>query len=537
MVNMIIASEHKLDQRLRQLHPRIEIYVQDTKPDQEFVSVPVRDYYNFGWLDLTKGVIDHSFNKANWHHNLFGLSLRIRYVPDGFAQMIFVDEGGLDTNHYLFNYAGREFLGDIRCVVFDVTPRKGSGRGRFLGRIWAEDQNYNVVRFKGTYTPNTMLKFYFHFDSWRVNARPGLWLPAYIYSEESDLHTLLQEKARFKGQVRLWGYNLRNSGREEEETAILVENPEVRDNTQTVKNYSPLESERAWDQEAEDNLLERLQKAGVLAPPSDVDKILETVVNNLIITNKLNLPDEVRCRLLLTTPLESLTIGHTIVISRGLFDVLPDEASLAMVLAHELAHITLGHRVDTRYAFNDRMIFPDDDTYRRFALGRNQHDEIAADNKAMELLRNSPYANKLGQASLFLKAMAARAPQLSSLMQAHLGDKFVLDNKVARMTALLRSGPQLQMKNVNQIAALPLGARIKVNPWTDKVEMMKTTAIPILGPGDKMPFEVTPLRPYLTRFETIQAKASAPRPPAPAATAPAATAPAAASAPAAQPQP
>ncbi len=67
--------------------------------------------------------------------------------------------------------------------------------------------------------------------------------------------------------------------------------------------------------------------------------------------------------MLLTTPLESFTIGHTIVVSRGLLDVLPDEASLAMVLARELGHIALGHQLDTRLAFNDRMFFADEDTF------------------------------------------------------------------------------------------------------------------------------------------------------------------------------
>ena len=34
-------------------------------------------------------------------------------------------------------------------------------------------------------------------------------------------------------------------------------------------------------------------------------------------------------------------------------------------------------------------------------------------------------------------------------------------------------GPALQPENMNQIAALPLGARIKLNPWTDEVELTR----------------------------------------------------------------
>ena len=78
-----------------------------------------------------------------------------------------------------------------------------------------------------------------------------------------------------------------------------------------------------------------------------MDKVLETVVNNLEVTNNLDIEPEVRCRVMMTSTLESFTVGHTIVLSRGLIDVLPDEASLATMIAHELSHVVLGHRIDS----------------------------------------------------------------------------------------------------------------------------------------------------------------------------------------------
>src|SRR5262249_3816596 len=193
------------------------------------------------------------------------------------------------------------------------------------------------------------------------------------------------------------------------------------------------------------------------------DKVLEIVVNNLIITNKLTLAADVRCRVLLTEPLESFTIGRTIVVSRGLLDVLPDEASLAMVLAHELSHIALGHRLDTKLAFNDHMFFPDENTFERLDFTRNTADEEAADKRAVELLANSPYKDKLGNAGLFLKALQTRAPELKHLIRAHLGNGLA-GGKTIRMSALLNSAPQLEMQSIDQIAALPLGGRVKLNP-------------------------------------------------------------------------
>ena len=256
-----------------------------------------------------------------------------------------------------------------------------------------------------------------------------------------------------------------------------------------------------WERQAEDNAVERLQKIGLIAPSGDVDKILATVVNNLLVTNNIDLQGDVHCRILLTAPLESFTVGHTIVISRGLLDVLPDEASLAMVLAHELGHIVLGHHFDTKLAFNDKLFFPDEESFRRLDFKRSSADEEAADVKALELLKNSPYKDKLGNAGLFLKALQQKAPELPNLIRPHLGNSFA-GSKTIRMSSLMASTPALDEKRLDQIAALPLGGRIKVDPWTDRVELSKAKPVALTSAREKMEFEITPFFPYLTRLST-----------------------------------
>src|SRR5437879_9440010 len=142
----------------------------------------------------------------------------------------------------------------------------------------------------------------------------------------------------------------------------------VKDERPTAQDASPLHAQRQWQQQAEDNVIERLQNAGLLAPEGEVDKILQTVVTNLQVTNNIDLPRPVRTRVMLTSPLETFSVGQTIIVSRGLIDVLPDEASLAMVLSHELAHIVLGHNLGSKYAFNDRMLFTDESTYQNLGF-------------------------------------------------------------------------------------------------------------------------------------------------------------------------
>jgi Peptidase family M48 len=232
-----------------------------------------------------------------------------------------------------------------------------------------------------------------------------------------------------------------------------------------------------------------------------VDKVLETVVNNLIVTNHLDNLPPIHCRVLLTYPLESFTIGDTIVLSRGLIDVLPDEASLAMVLAHELAHIKLGDTVNTKYAFYDRMMISDSQLLKKFDFAHTQQDEEAADKEAMTLLEDSPYKDKLGKAGLFLEALAKIAPETPNLFGAHMGNRLIDTHHQLRMAQLLQGAPKLEPKSIDQIAALPLGARIKMNAWNDQISLIKSKPVNLISAKDKMPFEVTPLIPYLVRYE------------------------------------
>ena len=513
-VDAMIARENLLVRSLRNYVPRMETYIQDVRPDAELGAVPVNDHYFFGRLKLqpdgtitVQSLLPKSGSKARVIKNVaghFAPTHTIHYQPEAFYYSIVMDSTRFDRQHYNFEFVRREFLGEVRCLVFDVKAKpvhNGRSIGLFEGRVWAEDQDYNIVRFNGTFAPAPRGSVYFHFDSWRENVQPGLWLPVYAYSEEPGL--------RFRAQVRLWGYSLETSDHQSEMTRVVVDAPtEVQDSSQSSGDPSAVASTRAWQQQAEDNVLERLQKAGLLAPRGDMDKVLETVVNNLVVTNHLDALPPIHCRVLLTSPLESLAIGNTIILSRGLVDVLPDEASLAAMLAHELGHIVLQQTMNinnTKWAFEDRLMMSDEKLLSYLNFSSSQQDEEAADAKALQLLKNSPYKDHLGNAGLFLRAMADMAPSAPQLFGTHLGSRLVVGGNVRRTAELMTSAPPLEKNRVDQIAALPLGGRVKVNPWSDAVQLMKTKPVALLSAREKMPFAVTPVFPYLTRLPSEQA--------------------------------
>ncbi len=247
-------------------------------------------------------------------------------------------------------------------------------------------------------------------------------------------------------------------------------------------------------------MIDRLERIGLIAPKGEVDKVLETVVNNLEVTNNIDIEPDVRCRVMTTTTLESYTVGHTIVLSRGLIDVLPDEPSLATIVAHELSHAVLGHRLDSSLAFFDQLLIDDKETFRHFGFARTPDEEKAANAKAIQIINNSPYKNQLGNAGLFLTALTTRAKEIPNLISPHLGDR------VPVIGELKASMPADQKQNPQMIAALPIGGRVKLDPWNDKLELIKSKPVGTVAEREKMPFEVTPFMPYLMRYGAEAAK-------------------------------
>jgi hypothetical protein len=504
VINRMIAREQQEMTTFRQYSPLIETYIQDMRPDKEMGSVPMKDHYFIGQADLDRGIVDRSMiakHKDSRKDDLNPLShltdwVHSSYVPDGFLQMIYIDTNGFNREHYQFDYVRREFLGEVRCLVFDVTPVPKSGKGRFKGRIWVEDQDYTPVRFNGYYDGTAgMTDEAVHFDSWRINVQPGVWLPAYIFSQETDPHGYYGGHIKFRGQTRLWGYNLKNAHRETEFSEVTVDSKDVQDQSAAAQDPSPVEAERLWQRAAEQNVLERLQVLGLIAPPGEVDKVLDTVVNNIEVTNNLDIEPDVHCRILLTSTLESFSIGHTIVVSRGLLDVLPDEASLAAIMAQEIADIMVLKPDTDRWGFDDETLVSTVDALRHFSFRENPHDMEVANQKAVELLKNSPYKDKLASAGLFFRQLDDLSKSLPALINPNLGNRIMIGAQIET------SAPELNPSKIDQIAALPLGARIKLDPYTDQVELLKSKPVPLISDREKMPFEVTPFMPFLTRYD------------------------------------
>ncbi len=531
LVVKAIGREKVLIKAIQQRTPLVETYIQDTRPDVKLYQVPVSDTYMLSRVDFGKGFFDKSFEprsaskKGGWFKgslasitNLtkaLGLDTKFTYNPLGFTQMMFLDPYGFDEQHYVFSYVRREFLGSVRTWVFDVHP-KIAGMGRFYGRIWIEDEDGNIVRLNGTFTPPTnedSSKYYFHFDSWRMNVQPGIWLPVAVYVEE----TQRSEGAKavgLKAQTHFWGYSLKLPTRDSENVSVKVEDAE--DKSDDSQDVSPLQASREWVTQAENNVIDRLVEAGLVAPltPNGFETtVLEQIVTNLAVPNNLAFSSPIHCRVMLTDTVETTTVGNTILISKGLIDTMPrNEATIASVISMELAHITLGHHIDTRYAFNDRLLFPDEASFQRIDMYHSDHDNEEAAKKAQLYLQASMYKDQLPTAGLFWSQLADRGHVLKALNSPKLGDSLLRPDGTPWMLTLAHSAPKINWDDLAQIPALPLGSWLKTDPWDDRVHQLNAKLYAPMNPRDKMPLEVTPVYFKLQRYSSsLQPASNAPQ--------------------------
>jgi len=285
------------------------------------------------------------------------------------------------------------------------------------------------------------------------------------------------------------------------------------DKSDESQDVGPLQASRMWITQAENNVIDRLEQAGLVAPATPdgyESKILDQIVINLVVPNNLAFTDQIRCRVLLTDTIEATTVGNTILLSKGLLDTLPSEEAIASVISMELAHIAMGHHIDTRYAFNDRLLFPDESTFQRIDMYHSNIDNTTAAKRAMQYLQNSMYKDRLANAGLYFEQLMDRGKVLKSLNSPKLGDSLLQADGTPWMSDLEKMAPKINWDDLNQIAALPLGSWLKTDPWDDTVHMLNAKRYAPMNARDKMPLEVTPVFYRLQRYELPPAAPATP---------------------------
>jgi hypothetical protein len=533
LIDKAIVREAIIVKTLKERTPIVETYIQNMRPDPVMGQVPDSDTHYLARVDFGRVIGQTAFSsgtaaKKGSFKQSFGYvtglskSLHLSYNDAGFVRMIVIDSAGFDRKNYTFSYLRNDLLGNVPCAVFDVAPVK-KVPGRFFGRIWVERTGGNIVQYNGDLAGSEKdnINEYFHFNSLRTNVQDGLWLPTSSYIEETDpkspSHTL-----RFKAINQIWGYSLKVPAKDADETDIDVVG--AQDESAQGADLSPLGAQRQWIQQAEDNVIDRLYTAGLIDAPSDFDKTLAQLANNILIYNNIPIDRPIRVRTLLTEPLESLSVGNTILLSKGMIDtsavVTADGAqqlgNLNALLAYQVAHIVLGHHIDTKYAFSDRLLFPSQSAFQKLPLHHTDTEDAEAAKKAIELLNVKDLEDGQQYFGLYLQQLQAREKGLKALNDPQLGDSLIKVDGTFWMQAVIAKSPKLNNTDLKQVGAVPLSSYLRFDPWTDQVVKLNVVPEILLSPRDKLPFEITPVSSKLSYWkppvEPTAAPAAAPAP-------------------------
>lgn len=491
-IDRITQQEKEVVGGLADFTPIAETYIQEFRPHNGSM-IPYTDHYFLSQAKLGPEVDALSF-KGTRKGNAFGhfvksnLSIKLEYLAEGFAQMAHPTVEGFDRTHYSFKFSGRESLGPTDCMVFEVSPlpQYAKYRGMFEGQIWVESKSYTIVRYRGYFLGgNDRVGHYFHFDSLRIQVANGMWLPSTIYVEESNYRYnkvafFALDHARFRARTNFWGFG---PVLVESETGGSSETHEFSSTLhQKISNGFPITLRvDSSENRREDASITRLQLIGLLAAPAALDLTLDAIMEKIQTANHLHFLPSARCRELLTSRLEFFTLGHTIVVSRGLIDVSNDEATLAAVIALGLARMEL---TSPEYPSAHQLNSDPQNALSVLDFGTPVNSKKKIQELAAEYLLLSPYKDSMSLIHEFFKELAKSSAHLPQLVSANLGDKLLPETVYSWSETQSASG-DLQQK------AFPLGIKTRIDPWTDRIVSIGGPLLQQTAKNDA-PFEVTP---------------------------------------------
>ena len=274
LIDKAIVREKVVIKEVKARTPLVETYIQNMRPDPVMRQVPDSDQHFLGRVEFNKVIGDQSFKEGakaggkkestmghimgslNFIKGLGG-SLHLQFQEAGFVQMILMDSNTTSTSSTITSISFVTIsLEPFRPLCSTSRRRPRAARDAFsVASGW---RSRTAMSFGSTVIVAGSEKDYhefFHFDSWRTNIQPDLWLPTSFYVEESDPKSVTST-LKFKAINHVWGYVLKVPATSAEVATIDVEG--AKDESQTSSDLSPRGQQIAFEQEAEDNVVERL---------------------------------------------------------------------------------------------------------------------------------------------------------------------------------------------------------------------------------------------------------------------------------------
>lgn len=415
----IFEGEQATLARLKTYSPVFETYIQSLWPDTPD-QVPLGDALFLGKvrfyeLITSRGedIADMLFPTLESRNKVLADNGQYsQLLPKGFIWMSVIDPD-FDADTYRLTFLRSSPLEGKNCLVFNVSPIKAKKRGRFTGTLWVEPTNFRIVRANGTvWVPRVAWKehlklfgyaapFALHFDTWRQEIEPGLWVPAYVLIDDNVPWKAIGGDGatdhHFKSITIFWGYS-------------------------HVGAFEHYRRNLALGASAPDPQVVGLEGDALIAPPGEVESSLQTILAEISQASQAALPSDISIRILMTTSAEIFHIGHTIIVSRGLLELVPDDDVLAGLLAHELAHVVSDRQLQAKFDYS-KTLFQEgrSEEFAGLGLKGSAQDENEAAALTCDILVGKRYEAGVGKAAAFVKQLATAAGQIPSLARAHFG--------------------------------------------------------------------------------------------------------------------
>ncbi|MFY9621849.1 MAG: TonB family protein [Pyrinomonadaceae bacterium] len=113
---------------------------------------------------------------------------------------------------YNLKYVGKERIDELDLYVFDVAPKvtpdaKKTKERFFIGRIWVDDNDLQIVKSKGKAIPETKINKFPVVESYREQIDGRYWFPTYAYADD-DLIFDDGQSMRIRMQVKYTDYKV-----------------------------------------------------------------------------------------------------------------------------------------------------------------------------------------------------------------------------------------------------------------------------------------------------------------------------------------
>jgi TonB family protein len=124
---------------------------------------------------------------------------KINFFPmptfPGMTQEDLEDLGGVNPfaleaaklSQYSFKFVGKERIDELDLYVFDVAPKvmpKKTMERMFVGRVWVDDRDLQIVKSKGKGVPETKTNKFAVVETYREQIDGKYWFPIYAYADD-----------------------------------------------------------------------------------------------------------------------------------------------------------------------------------------------------------------------------------------------------------------------------------------------------------------------------------------------------------------